>query len=60
MMREITLRGQFLVNLFKGIINHRVVEMISIKTGDKENNFQFTLELNSNCFTKSLIASLKG
>jgi len=60
MRREIRLKGQLLKKLFNGVTTHRVIEIISIKTGDKENIFQFTLELISNCLTKSFTASLKG
>lgn len=57
---EIILKGQFLVCPFKGIINHIIREIVSMETGDRENNFQFTLVFNSYCLIKSLIASLKG
>jgi len=43
MRREIMLKGQLLKKLFNGVTTHRVTEIISIKTGDKENIFQFTL-----------------
>jgi hypothetical protein len=60
MRSEIMLKGQLLKKLFNGVTAHRVSEIISINTGDKENIFQFTLELTSNCLTKSFTASLKG
>lgn len=57
---EIILKGQFPTWLFKGMINQRMVEIVSMEVGARENIFQFTLEFNSYCLAKSLIASLKG
>jgi len=48
------------MKLFKGVISHRTTAIESIKEGDSENNFQFTLEFNSYCLANSLIASLNG